>query len=102
MGKRELRKQVSQAERLVNPELQSQLGQESKEDAEGGEPLESAKPQAGLAKLSGKAHVQKPTVQSRKQETKEKENPGFTKCDVLGTCRLKKIVSWARWGTPAT
>lgn len=36
MGKSELRKQVSQAERLVNPEVQSQLGQESKEDAEGG------------------------------------------------------------------
>lgn len=60
---------MSQAERLVNPEVQSQLGQESKEDAEGGVPLEPAKPQAGLAKVSGKAHVQKPTVQ-RKKNTK--------------------------------
>lgn len=64
------------------------MGQESKEDAEGGEPLEPAKPQAGLAKVSRKAHVQKPTAQSRKhQKTKEKENPGCTKCDVLGTYR---------------
>lgn len=85
MGKSELRKQVSQAERLVNPEVQSQLGQESREDAEGGAPLEPAKPQAGLAKVSGKAHVQKPTVQRKKhQETKEK-NPGCTKCVILGT-----------------
>lgn len=49
MRKSELRKQVSQAERLVKLELQSQMGQESKEDVQGGEPLEHAKPQTSLA-----------------------------------------------------